>query len=143
MPPAAELLSLALSAFTSATLLPGTSEPALLLFGARHPDRLAAAWLTASAANTLGSLCSYLIARRLPDRIAQQKIPPRLLNRVRRHGAAALLFSWLPVVGDALPLAAGWLRLPFYPCLIATAVGKSLRYAFILWVGHQTGLFTT
>jgi membrane protein YqaA with SNARE-associated domain len=34
----------------------------------------------------------------------------------------------LPVVGDPLCLLAGWLRLPFWPCVAYMAVGKLLRY---------------
>lgn len=54
-----------------------------------------------------------------------------------RMGPPALLLSWLPVVGDPLCAAAGWLRLPFWPCVIYMAIGKFGRYitmtAFLLW----------
>ena len=51
----------------------------------------------------------------------------RLLCLPRLVGAACLL-SWLPGVGDPLCAVAGWLRLPFWPCLAYMAVGKLLRY---------------
>lgn len=54
-----------------------------------------------------------------------------------RLGPPALLLSWLPVVGDPLCAAAGWLRLSFWPCVIYMAIGKFGRYvtmtAFLLW----------
>jgi len=54
-----------------------------------------------------------------------------------RLGPAALLFSWLPVVGDPLCAVAGYLRLPFWPCVAYMAVGKFVRYALmtslLLW----------
>lgn len=45
-----------------------------------------------------------------------------------RFGPPTLLLSWLPVVGDPLCAVAGWLRLPFWPCVFYMAVGKCLRY---------------
>ena len=34
----------------------------------------------------------------------------------------------LLVVGDPLCAVAGWLRLPFWPCVVFMAIGKGLRY---------------
>jgi membrane protein YqaA with SNARE-associated domain len=34
----------------------------------------------------------------------------------------------MPVVGDPLCAVAGWLKLPFWPCLAYMAVGKFMRY---------------
>lgn len=57
---------------------------------------------------------------------------------LEKHGAVACLLSWLPVVGDPLCAVAGWLRLPFWPCLLYMGLGKLARYvsmtAFLLWV---------
>jgi membrane protein YqaA with SNARE-associated domain len=45
-----------------------------------------------------------------------------------RLGPLALLFSWLPVIGDPLCAVAGWLRLPFWPSVVCMAIGKAVRY---------------
>ncbi len=58
--------------------------------------------------------------------------PPWATERVRRHGAAVLLLSWLPVAGDALCLAAGWLGVRALPALAFIAAGKAARYAALL-----------
>lgn len=58
--------------------------------------------------------------------------PPWATARVRRHGAAVLLLSWLPVAGDALCLAAGWLGVRALPALAFIAAGKVARYAVLL-----------
>lgn len=47
---------------------------------------------------------------------------------VKRFGAPVLLLSWLPVIGDPLCAVAGWLRLPWLPCLIFMMIGKGARY---------------
>jgi membrane protein YqaA with SNARE-associated domain len=62
----------------------------------------------------------------------------RAMQWLERFGAKACLLSWLPVVGDPLCAVAGWLRLPFWPCVAYMAVGKLARYltmtALLLWV---------
>lgn len=123
----ASLWALFLSAFASATLLPGNSEIVLvaaLKGGAAGP---AAAVALATAGNTLGGLTTYGIGRLLPSRVPEGAA----IARVRRYGAGALLFSWVPVAGDALCAAAGWLRLNVLGCALAMAAGKAARYLVI------------
>ena len=52
---------------------------------------------------------------------------------MRRYGAVALLLSWVPVIGDALCAAAGWLRVPALPALAAMAAGKLARYVVVAY----------
>ena len=112
------------SAFVSATLAPGGSEMLFAGSVAATPERVLWLLAVASAGNTLGAMTSWAIGRFLPS----TKESSRALDFVRRWGAWALLLSWLPVVGDALPLAAGWLRIGAAPSLVAIAAGKLLRY---------------
>jgi membrane protein YqaA with SNARE-associated domain len=46
------------------------------------------------------------------------------LRWLEQLGPKACLLSWLPGVGDPLCAVAGWLRLPFWPCVGYMAVGK-------------------
>lgn len=119
-----------LSAFTSATLLPGTSEAVFAAAVAARPQGWAAAWLTAACGNSLGSLTSYWLGRLLPPK--QRALPPRAAAWLARYGAWALLLAWVPLIGDALPAAAGWLRLPAWRCALAVVLGKTLRYGVLL-----------
>lgn len=101
MIPSYTYAALAFSAFTSATLLPGTSEAAFALFVRNFPKHAYGALLCACLANGLGSMVSYWMGRLLPSR----KMPSeKTLNLIRRFGIWLLAFAWLPVVGDALPL---------------------------------------
>jgi hypothetical protein len=52
----------------------------------------------------------------------------RGLQWLERFGPRACLLSWLPAVGDPLCAVAGWLRMPFWPCVAYMAVGKFARY---------------
>ncbi|MFX8160613.1 hypothetical protein ABTL01_19835, partial [Acinetobacter baumannii] len=53
---------------------------------------------------------------------------PRALAWLKRFGPKACVLSWLPIVGDPLCAVAGWLRLPFWPCVGWMALGKGLRF---------------
>lgn len=114
------------SAFLSATLLPGNSEIVLAaaLKGGAAP---AAAVAVATLGNTLGGLTTYALGRLLPSRLPESGA----VQRVRRYGVAVLLLAWVPVVGDALCAAAGWLRLNWVGCALAMAAGKAARYAVV------------
>lgn len=129
--PEAGLIGLFLSAFLSATLLPGASEAVLLGLVTLHPEQRWLALLLATLGNSLGGLATYGLARLLPER-SLHKLSPRSLHWLRHYGSLALVFSWLPLIGDALCLAAGWLRLPLLPSLGWMTVGKGLRYGVVL-----------
>lgn len=120
---------LAASAFLSATVLPGNSELALGALLLRRPELLWPALLVATAANALGSISSLWLGRCVPPR----PLPPRAAAWFARFGPAALWLSWVPLAGDALPLAAGWLRLAFWPCVLWITLGKASRYALLAW----------
>lgn len=124
----AGLAGLFVSAFVSSTLLPGGSELVLAAYVAHAPERAVAALLLATLGNTLGGLTSYGIGRLLP----QPATRPRALALAQRYGVAVLLLSWLPVVGDALCVAAGWLRHPLPWATLAIAAGKFARYLAIV-----------
>jgi len=128
------LVALFVVSFLAATLLPLASEVWLLaLLGAR-PELWGPALLVATLGNSAGSLTTYGLGRL--GRIAAD---PALLASaraewLRRRGAPVLALAWLPVVGDALCLLAGWLRLPVVPALAWITAGKAARYALLAWI---------
>ncbi|WP_018412055.1 YqaA family protein [Methyloversatilis thermotolerans] len=122
----AGLVGLVLVSFLSATLLPGGSEAALAALLATHPEQRDAAVLLATVGNTAGGMVSYAMGRFVP----RKELPPRL-DTLRRHGTPALLLSWVPLIGDALCLAAGWLRLPPWRSALMMALGKGARYVAV------------
>ncbi len=124
--PPAGLAGLFLSSFLAATLLPGGSEIALFALLKLHPDQAVPALTLATIGNTLGGMTTYGMARLLPPAGV-----PGKSGVVIRHGAPALLLAWAPLLGDALCAAAGWLRLPWLPCMLWMALGKGLRYIMV------------
>ncbi len=117
--------------FISATLLPLGSEPAVFGLIKLNPGLFWPAILVATAGNTAGGAVSWwmgLGTHKVVDRAAGHPTELRALAWLRRFGPRACLLSWLPLVGDPLCAVAGWLRLPFWPCVAYMAVGKFLRY---------------
>jgi membrane protein YqaA with SNARE-associated domain len=127
------------SAFVSSTLMPGGSEvvfAALVHQGAEAPGVLLA---VAALGNTLGGMTSWGLGRAIAWRFPSRRLEARhrhAVERVQRFGAVALLLSWVPVMGDPLCVAAGWLKVHWLQALLFIAVGKTARYAAILLAFH-------
>lgn len=150
------LSTLFVVSFISATLLPMGSEPAVFGLVKLNPDLFWPAVLVATVGNTLGGMVSWwmglgageawhrLQAKRGAHAGGAPAAPPNPASSHRkaalwleRYGPKACLLAWLPVVGDPLCSVAGWLKLPFWPCVIYMAIGKFARYvtmtAALLW----------
>jgi membrane protein YqaA with SNARE-associated domain len=129
-------------ALISATLLPLGSEPAVFGLVKLNPDLFWQAMFVATAGNTLGGAISWWMgygAEVAYERVRHRKpTDVKALQLLQRFGAKACLLAWLPAVGDPLCAVAGWLKLPFWPCVAYMAVGKFLRYltmtSLLLWV---------
>ncbi|EHC83863.1 Putative membrane protein [Salmonella enterica subsp. enterica serovar Senftenberg str. A4-543] len=133
------LLSLFASSFLSATLLPGNSEVvlvAMLVSGVSHPWVLV---LTATMGNSLGGVTNVILGRFFPLR-KTSRWQEKATGWLKRYGAATLLLSWMPVIGDLLCLLAGWMRsicftkisswmrIPWGRTIFFLCLGKALRY---------------
>lgn len=135
------LWALFISSFLAATLLPGGSEA--VLFGVLKLQS-AAVWpalLVATVGNTLGGLTSYAIGRLLPQRAPDLRTRTGRWQQharawAQRYGSAVLLGAWVPIVGDPLCLAAGWLRLNLLPVTLFMAAGKLARYLVVAWTAN-------
>lgn len=123
----AELAALFGASFVAATLFPLPSEAALFAYLQLHPDRAALAVSVATLGNTAGGMTSYVIGRVIP----QKKIDARAIKVLKRHGAPLTFLAWLPLVGDALCVAAGWLRIHWAAALGFMAAGRLARYLVV------------
>ena len=118
------------SAFISSTLMPGGSEALLAGALSQTPDdtpRLCRLVLLATGRQ---------YARR-DDHVAHRSTDSRKGEDgqgacvAQAMGSARAASVVAAVVGDALPLAAGWLRMPAASCAVWVAVGKLLRYVVV------------
>ena len=131
--------------FLASTLLPGGSEPLLIVYLTQQAP--VPVWPTATLAvvlvgigNTLGGVVTYGMGRGgryVWQRVRQDVDDQRASHRraqgwVQRWGPWALLMSWVPIVGDPLCLVAGAMRLSFWRCVLAMAIGKFARYIVLV-----------
>lgn len=122
----------------ASTILPGGSEAALiyaLYVNAGTPTQLL---MIATIANTLGGMSSWLIGWWIQCKYPLKKMDnlkhQKALCRLKKYGSPILLLSWVPIIGDPLCVAAGWLNIPWPQSLFYMALGKAARYALIIWV---------
>lgn len=121
-------------AFVAATILPAQSEAALvglLVINAATPTVLIT---IATVGNVLGSVTNWMLGRGV-ERFRDRKWFPvsdpaldRASRWYRRFGRWSLLLSWAPLGGDALTVAAGVLREPFWSFLLLVTIAKAGRY---------------
>lgn len=119
-------LALFFAAFISATVLPGGSEVVLVGVLHQHPDAFWTAIAVATLGNTLGGATSFLLGRLIPN-----KVHSKTIIYLHKYGYWALLFSWIPLLGDALCVGAGWLRFNPWLSIALFAVGKLFRYVLV------------
>jgi membrane protein YqaA with SNARE-associated domain len=111
-----------------------------LLLGGANPTHSV---LTATAGNTLGAVTSYLIGRWGSDWLMEKllRIDSQQQQRAERwfsrYGSWALLFSWLPIVGDPLCLVSGSLKTAPLRFLLLVASGKGVRYLSVAMLALQ------
>lgn len=120
------LWGLFLSSLLGATLLPGGSELVLVGVLKLHPELFWPALLLGTLGNTLGGMISFGMGWLLP--MTQQL---KHVEKVRKYGTPLLLFAWAPLIGDALCVTAGWLRLNPVHAALFMLIGKFARYLLI------------
>ena len=127
------LTSVFLISVVSATLLPLGSEPAVFAVVKANGALFWPAILVGTVGNTLGGIIDYWMGYGAKQMFAKER-ESRWFGWLQRYGAKVLLLAWLPAIGDPLCTLAGWLKLPFWPCVVYMAVGKFLRYATMTWM---------
>ncbi|GAP72366.1 integral membrane protein Cj0341c [Candidatus Symbiothrix dinenymphae] len=136
-------LGLFIAAFIAATVVPFSSE---VVFTALAFDgfNLWSCVLVATAGNWLGGMSCYYLGRvgRLDwikkyTGVNKEKID-KIANKIQKHGDWLAFFSFLPAVGDAIAVAAGFFRCNIWIVCVSMLLGKFFRY--VLWM-YFNGLF--
>ncbi len=130
-------LALFFASFAAATLLPLSSEAALV--AALQSDiSKTTALLAASAGNILAIIVNYWLGyflfERTRNKLFASKTGTKAFAIAHRYGYWALLLSWLPVIGDPITLVAGLVRMNFFYFLLIAAALRIGRYALIIWL---------
>lgn len=124
--------------FLSSTLLPLSSEPALLLYLGFYPEHFWLGISLASLGNTLGGILNFWIGARTLEHLEHRQVQypgieqqKKISQCLQTYGAPLLLLSWIPVIGDPMCLVAGFLKLPAFSSALYIATGKFLRYLIL------------
>lgn len=128
--------------FFAATVVPFGSEWLLtaMLFQEFSPVPVV---LIATAGNYCGGCSTYFIGIYggpwLIEKVLgiQEEAQQRAQRFFERYGSWALLFSWVPVVGDPLCLVGGLLKVSFIRFSVLVVVGKFARYATLAFLVTQ------
>lgn len=126
-----------LSAFLAGTILPFSSEAVLLACVGLGLDPV---WstLATTAGNALGGLTCYWIGHLGKMEWIEKyfKVDQKQLDKAVRfiHGKGAwmALFSFLPVIGDAILIALGLMRANVWIVGFSMTIGKLGRYAVLV-----------
>lgn len=124
-----------ISALISATLFPFGSE-ALLVFYINEGHNLTLLLLFASVGNVLGSVINYFLGLKGEEFLEKKAILKKeMIKRAKvtfdKFGSFALLFAWVPIIGDPITFIAGVLRYDFKLFLLFVTISKTLRYIFL------------
>ncbi len=128
-------LSLFFTSFLAATILPFSSEAALIAALQIDADRTLLL-LYASLGNVLAVILNYFLGyflyEKMHNRLHASKSGKKAYILGQRYGYLVLLLSWLPVIGDPLTIVAGVLRLNFWYFLLMAGSLRVLRYYLLI-----------
>ena len=133
-----------ISAFLAGTILPFSSEAVLLACVGLGLDPV---WSTISttAGNALGGITCYWIGHLGKIEWIEKylSVDKKQMDRaerfIRGRGSWMALFSFLPVIGDAILIVLGWMRANVWIVALSMTIGKLARYAIL--VAATLGVF--
>lgn len=137
-----EYLSLFVSAFLSATILPLGSEGVLALLIYQGLP-IWTCLLIATLGNSLGGLTNYMLGH-----IGNLQLLKKYFNlettKIKawksyadQYGAYLAFFAWVPFIGDPILIALGFFRVNAWSVIILMTLGKFLRYALVVFTASS------
>ena len=126
------------SAFLAATILPFSSEAVLAGLTAAGGYDLVLLWGVATLGNTLGAMVNWTLGRWCLHWQGRKWFPFKEddLDKADRWfskwGVWSLLLSWVPIIGDPITFAAGFLRVNFWLFTVLVVIAKGGRYLAVL-----------
>jgi membrane protein YqaA with SNARE-associated domain len=130
--------ALFISSFLASSLLPIASEGVLGAMLYKGYAMWACIWV-ATMGNWLGGVTSYIVGwlgkREWLSRyfgVKEQKVKD-VQKWIDKYGIAVALFCWVPVIGDPLVVALGFMRSRPIAVFILMLIGRLLRYIAIAY----------
>lgn len=135
-------IGLFLSAFLAATILPFSSEAVLAGLSTADGMDVAILWIVATTGNSLGALVNWVLGRWCLHWQDRKWFPfkeddlEKADKWFAKWGIWSLLLSWVPVIGDPITFAAGFLRVHIVPFMILVVIAKGGRYLAVLAIAQ-------
>lgn len=130
-------ISVFISAFLAATILPAQSEAILVYQLSEAPTALIGLVTVATVGNVLGAVVNWALGRFLAHHRSRPWFPIRkhklqqAERQYRKYGRFSLLLSWVPFIGDPITVVAGVLREPLWSFLLLVTIAKGSRYIIV------------
>lgn len=127
------------ASFIAGSIFPFSSEAvmtALLLNGAK-PVPL---FVSATVGNVAGSMFNYYIGRMGSESWRKRLMPKnpkkreRQERRLQKYGVWAGVLCFVPILGSALAVMMGYMRLNPWLSTFTIFLGKAVRYAVLIWI---------
>ena len=131
-------LSLFISAFAAATILPAQSEALLAYQVSISPNAVVQLIAVATLGNVLGATFNWCLGRLTENLRAKKWFPvnEKQLQKAERfygrYGRYSFLLSWVPIIGDPITIVAGILREPLLSFVLLVTIAKCARYVFVV-----------
>ena len=129
-------VTLFLSTFAAATILPAQSETLLAYQISQNPNAVVALVGVATLGNVLGSVVNWVLGRFASKAGRWFQVKEERLSSAKdfyfKYGRYTLLFSWVPIVGDPITIVAGIMRERLLTFLVLVTIGKLARYLFVV-----------
>ncbi|GFO95908.1 hypothetical protein ig2599ANME_0090 [groundwater metagenome] len=127
-----------IASFLASTILPFGSEGVVVLLVSKGFNAMAVV-MVASTGNFLGACTSYYLGfmgRGYIEKYLriEQKGLEKAEKYFSKYGSYILLFTWVPLIGDAITVTGGLLRLKFTIFAILIFAGKFLRYLAVAYL---------
>ena len=143
MTEASVYLSLFLSGFIAATLVPAQSELGLGYLIIDTDFSIVLLVMVASLGNTAGAIVNWVVGRGIANSAMRfEKIQTltgylSVMAWYKKFGHWTILLSWMPVIGDPITLIAGVFNVPFKYFLPIVTIAKTLRYVFVALIAEK------
>lgn len=131
-------IGLFFASFLAATILPFGSEVVFVALIAAGLNDWSCV-LLASVGNWLGGMTNYYLGRLGKIEWIEKylKVDRQKINKMQSwlegKGAAMAFFSFMPVVGDLIALALGYMRANVYIVNVTMFLGKFMRYVLLMY----------
>ena len=129
------LVALFFSGFTSATLLPGSSEALFLLMLSQQNWDTGLLILIVGIGNSLGGMSNWVLGilirkgfHKDKNQETESEYRFKAEKWLKTYGSPVLFFSFMPIIGDPLCLVAGLVKIHWIKALLYISLGKFFRY---------------